>query len=98
MNEHTGKLDVARRCTGGLICAAQAAERIKHFVSRNAFDIEGFGSKHVDAFLADKLIAHPSDIFLLEERYGSGAKAIAAPSRALSSTPLTDTRPCAGTR
>ena len=78
MNETTGKLDAARRCTGGLICAAQAAERIKHFVSRNAFDIEGFGSKHVDAFLADKLIAHPSDIFALEERFGSGAKAIAA--------------------
>ena len=76
MNENTGKLDAARRCTGGLICAAQAAERIKHFVSRNAFDIEGFGSKHVDEFLADKLIAHPSDIFRLEERFGSGAKAI----------------------
>ncbi len=78
MNENTGKLDAARRCTGGLICAAQAAERIKHFVSRNAFDIEGFGSKHVDEFLVDKLIAHPSDIFRLEERFGSGAKAIAA--------------------
>ena len=78
MNENTGKLDAARRCTGGLICAAQAAERIKHFVSRNAFDIEGFGSRHVDEFLADKLIAHPSDIFLLAEKFGSGAKAIAA--------------------
>ncbi len=78
MNENTGKLDAARRCTGGLICAAQAAERIKHFVSRNAFDIEGFGSKHVDEFLADKLVAHPSDIFLLEDKFGSGNKAIAA--------------------
>ncbi len=78
LNENTGKLDAARRCTGGLICAAQAAERIKHFVSRSAFDIEGFGSKHVDEFLADKLIAHPSDIFALEERFGSGPKAIAA--------------------
>ncbi len=70
--------EVARRCTGGLICPAQAAERLKHFVSRNAFDIEGFGSKHVDAFLADKMIAHPSDIFLLEATFGAGPKAIAA--------------------
>ncbi|MFM9863096.1 MAG: NAD-dependent DNA ligase LigA [Micropepsaceae bacterium] len=73
-----GEESVARRCTGGLICPAQAAERLKHFVSRNAFDIEGFGSKHVDAFLVDKLIAHPSDIFLLEDKYGSGQQAIAA--------------------
>jgi DNA ligase (NAD+) len=76
--DEAGEESAARRCTGGLICPAQAAERLKHFVSRNAFDIEGFGSKHVDAFLADKLIAHPSDIFLLEEKYGSGPKAIAA--------------------
>jgi DNA ligase (NAD+) len=74
----SGAESVARRCTGGLICPAQAAERLKHFVSRDAFDIEGFGSKHVDAFLADKLIAHPSDIFLLEDKFGSGPQAIAA--------------------
>jgi DNA ligase (NAD+) len=74
----SGAESVARRCTGGLICPAQAAERLKHFVSRDAFDIEGFGSKHVDAFLADKLIAHPSDIFLLEEKFGAGPQAIAA--------------------
>lgn len=78
VDEETGEESVARRCTGGLICPAQAAERLKHFVSRNAFDIEGFGSKHVDAFLADKLIAHPSDIFHLADRYGAGPKAIAA--------------------
>ena len=72
-----GGTSAARRCTGGLVCPAQAAERLKHFVSRDAFDIEGFGSKHVDAFLADGLIAHPSDIFLLEERHGAGPTAIA---------------------
>lgn len=69
--------EVAVRCTGGLICPAQRSERIKHFVSRLAFDIEGLGAKHIDAFLADGLIATPSDIFHLEERYGDGEKAIA---------------------
>ncbi|MBT6118694.1 MAG: NAD-dependent DNA ligase LigA [Rhodospirillaceae bacterium] len=60
--------EVVRRCTGGLICPAQAVERIKHFVSRNAFDIEGFGRKHVAAFWADKLIESPADIFRLRSR------------------------------
>ena len=60
--------EVARRCTGGLICAAQAVERLKHFVSRDAFDIEGLGAKIVEEFYRDGLITSPADIFTLEER------------------------------
>src|SRR5205823_6156178 len=67
----------ARRCTGGLICAAQAVERLKHFVSRDNFDIEGLGEKHISAFWQDKLIQQPGDIFRLRaeditEREGWG--------------------------
>jgi DNA ligase (NAD+) len=56
----------ARRCTGGLICAAQAVERLKHFVARDCFDIEGLGAKHIAEFWQDGLIRRPGDIFRLK--------------------------------
>lgn len=62
--------EAIRRCTGGLTCPAQAKERIKHFVSKDAFDIVGLGDKVVEAFYDDGIIKHPADIFTLEERNG----------------------------
>jgi DNA ligase (NAD+) len=59
--------EVAYRCTGGLICPAQAVERLKHFVSKGAFDIDGLGDKIIRQFWEKGLIKTPVDIFRLDE-------------------------------
>lgn len=85
---------VVRRCTGGLICPAQAKERLKHFVSRLAFDIEGLGEEKIELFFEEGLIRSPADIFTLEardkasaaplaERRGFGAKSVEKLFRAI---------------
>nr|WP_316654968.1 NAD-dependent DNA ligase LigA [uncultured Gellertiella sp.] len=72
VNEKTGKVDAVRRCTGGFVCKAQAVEHLKHFVARNAFDIEGLGTKQVDFFFESEdpsiQIRTAPDIFTLERR------------------------------
>ncbi|MBM3556225.1 MAG: NAD-dependent DNA ligase LigA, partial [Alphaproteobacteria bacterium] len=62
--------EAVRRCTGGLSCPAQAVERLRHFVSRDAFDIEGLGEEQIKAFWDWGLLRHPADLFRLEAKDG----------------------------
>ncbi len=64
--------DAIRRCVNTLNCSAQAIERIKHFVSRNAFDIDSIGDKQIQRFFDDGLVRNPADLFTLEQRQQAG--------------------------
>ncbi|MCU4180740.1 NAD-dependent DNA ligase LigA [Bosea sp. BH3] len=76
LNPRTGKEDAVRRCTGGLICAAQSVERLKHFVSRDAMDIDGLGDKQIEFFHSDPdlPVLEPADIFTLAQRDAANFK------------------------
>jgi DNA ligase (NAD+) len=77
INEKTGKEDSRRRCTGELICPAQAVETLKHFVSRGALDIEGFGAENIELFFSKGLVRTAADIFTLQERRPAVQQALA---------------------
>jgi len=76
LNPRSGKEDAIRRCTGGLICPAQAVERLKHFVSRDALDIDGLGDKQIEFFHGDPELPlrEPADIFTLATRDAANLK------------------------
>jgi DNA ligase (NAD+) len=77
VDEKTGKVDVDRRCTGGLICDAQTVERLKYFVARDAFDIEGLGGTMIELFHDKGLLKEPADIFALTEKPAKVSKVLA---------------------
>lgn len=70
--------EAIRRCTGGLVCPAQAVERIRHFVSRLAFDIEGLGDENVQLFFEAGLLRNPADIFHLRDHREEARAALTA--------------------
>jgi DNA ligase (NAD+) len=78
VDEKTGKVDVDRRCTGGLICDAQTVEQLKYFVARDAFDIEGLGGTMIELFHDKGLLKEPADIFALTEKPGKVSKILSA--------------------
>ena len=77
-DEKSGQADVVRRCTGGLICPAQAKERLKHFVSRNALDIEGLGDEKIELFFDSRHIRTPAEIFTLRRRDAKSGEPLAS--------------------
>ncbi|MCR6673864.1 NAD-dependent DNA ligase LigA [Devosia ginsengisoli] len=77
LNEKTGKEDSRRRCTGELICPAQAVEGLRHFVSRGALDIEGLGAENIELFFSKGLVRTAADIFTLHERRPAVQQALA---------------------
>ncbi len=84
VDEKTGKMDVDRRCTGGLVCDAQTVERLKYFVARDAFDIEGLGGTLIELFHDKGLLKEPADIFALTEKPAKVAQVLADHRAALS--------------
>jgi DNA ligase (NAD+) len=84
IDEKTKKEEVDRRCTGGLICAAQVVERLKHFVGRSAFDIEGFGEIYIETLHNKGLLKEPADIFKLTRERTKLAGALAERRKGLS--------------